>query len=163
MTEQRVGWPSDDFPVFAPASVPLPAGWTPFTQGGAVFGAHHTVAIGGFTPNVLVTVERWPVAVGAAESLEVLRARIAGVKGEERAVEASLTDPDGVFVEAMQRDAKLGEMFVVYRTAVVTHASLTDVFTAVGTATALQAPSIGTDLRDIVRGLRLVSPTEASH
>lgn len=152
---ERIGWPSARFPLFPAASVPLPEGWTPFVQGGAIFGAHHRVSTGGFAPNVLVTVERWPIAVTAEQSLDVLRARIAQVKGREQHVETGLTEPDGIYLEATQREPKLGELLVVYRTAVITHEHLTDVLTAVGTATALQAKSIGDDLRSMVRGLRL--------
>lgn len=156
---ERVGWPSDRFPAFPAASVPLPAGWQPFVQGGAVFGAHHLVPSGGFNANVLVTIERWPLAATAAQSLEVLRARIAQVKGRELRAEDNLTDPDGVYLEANQRDPGLGELLVVYRTAVVTHESITDVVTAVGTVTALQEKSIGSDVREMVRGLRLDAPS----
>ncbi|MGO2111847.1 MAG: hypothetical protein ACTH31_09555 [Pseudoclavibacter sp.] len=159
MTGERIGWPSDRFPAFPAASVPLPAGWQPFVQGGAVFGAHHVVASGGFNANVLVTVERWPIAATADQSLEVLRARIAQVKGREQRVEDGLTDPDGVYLEASQREPRLGELLVVYRTAVVAYDGITDVLTAVGTATTLQAKSIGDDLRDMVRGLALATPT----
>ena len=153
--DARVGWPTAQFPAFPAASVPLPAGWTPFVQGGAVFGAHHRVSTGGFAPNVLVTVERWPIAVTADQSLDVLRARIAQVKGREQHVETGLHDPEGIYLEAVQREPKLGELLVVYRTAVITHDTLTDVLTAVGTATSLQAKSVGDDLRAMVRGLRL--------
>lgn len=158
MTDERVGWPTEQFPAFPAASVPLPAGWKPFVQGGAVFGAHHLVASGGFNANVLVTAERWPVAATVADSLTVLRARIGQVKGKEQHVDEAQTDPDGVYLEAIQREPKLGEMLVVYRTAVVFHDGLTDVLTAVGTATSLQAKSIGDDLRAMVRGLRLDGP-----
>lgn len=153
--DARIGWPTAQFPAFPAASVPLLAGWTPFVQGGAVFGAHHRVSTGGFAPNVLVTVERWPIAVTPEQSLEVLRARIAQVKGREQYAETDLHDPEGIYLEAQQRDQKLGELLVVYRTAVITHEHLTDVLTAVGTATALQAKSIGDELRHMVRGLRL--------
>ena len=158
MSAPRVGWPSPDFPAFPAASVPLPAGWQPFVQGGAVFGAHHRVASGGFRANVLVTAERWPVAATAADSLTVLRARIGQVQGRETHVETDLTAPEGAYLEALQRDAKLGELVVIYRTAVVPHGAVTDVLTAVGTATALQARSLGDDLRAMVRGLRLEAP-----
>lgn len=153
--DERVGWPSPDFPAFPAASVPLPAGWRPFVQGGAVFGAHHVVASGGFNANVLVTVERWPIPATPADSLAVLRARIGQVKGREQHAETELDDPAGVYLEAVQREAKLGELLVVYRTAVVAHERITDVVTAVGTATQLQAGSLGADLRAMVRGLRL--------
>lgn len=158
MSDARVGWPSPAFPAFPDASVPLPSGWTPFVQGGAVFGARHLVPSNGFHANVLVTVERWPVAASAADSLTVLRARIAQVQGRERHVEESLADPDGVYLEASQREASLGELLVVYRTAVVAHDGVTDVLTAVGTANAQQARAIGDDLRSMVKGLRLTAP-----
>lgn len=160
--DERVGWPSAAFPAFPAASVPLCAGWQPFVQGGAVFGAHHVVATGGFSANVLVTAERWPVVATAAQSLEVLRARIAQVKGRERHAEPELDDPAGAYLEAVQRDAKLGELLVVYRTAVVAHESVTDVLTAVGTATTLQAKQLGDELRAMVRGLRLAPPASGA-
>ncbi|GGA73156.1 hypothetical protein GCM10011490_24980 [Pseudoclavibacter endophyticus] len=161
MTGARVGWPSPKFPAFPAASVPLPAGWTPFVQGGAVFGAHHVVGSGGFNANVLITVERWPIAATAEQSLEVLRARIGQVKGREQRVETGLTEPDGVYLEAVQREPRLGELLVVYRTAVVPHDGITDVLTAVGTASVLQVKAIGDDLRAMVRGLELMPPDEA--
>lgn len=158
MSGARVGWPSASFPAFPPASVELPVGWVPFVQGGAVFGAHHPDPSDGFAANVLVTVERWPVVATAADSLTVLRSRLAQAGARELLVEDAPADPEGVYVETAQREPRLGGLLVVYRTAVVAHGGVTDAYTAIGTATDGQAATIGGELRAMVKGLRLTAP-----
>lgn len=153
----RIAYPSERFPALPAVSLEARAGWEPIVFPGALVGVRHAVSTNGFNPNVLVTHERWPGEIGVPDALQRLRGQLAAAAATETRAELDLDDPAGAYLEADQREAALGELRVRYRLAVVPHDGVTDLVTAIGTATAVQAKSMGDDLRAIVRSLSVVA------
>lgn len=161
MTEHETSgvaaYPSAHYPELPAVSIDAPAGWQPIVFPGALVGIRHVVDDGGFNANVLVTHERWPGEIPAADALGRLRAQLVAAGATETYADLEPVGAPGAYLEADQQEASLGDLRVRYRLVVVSHGGLTELVTAVGTATATQSASLGSSLGDIVRSLTVTA------
>lgn len=149
---RRVAMPGPEFPALPAVSLDVPEGWESFVWAGAVMGVKHRVSTGGFAPNVLVTIERWPGEISDTDAEQVLRQRVQAARGKEL---DSSRDDEGFTLGVEQRHPQQGAMIVRYRQQIVRRNGMTDAVTVVGTCTKLQRDGVGDEIRDIVASLRV--------
>lgn len=149
---RRLSMPGEEFPSLPSVSLDVPEGWESFVWAGAVMGVKHRVSTGGFAPNVLVTIERWPGEISDDDAEQVLRQRIQAARGKEL---DSSRDAEGLSLGAEQRHPQHGTMLVRYRQQIVRHRGMTDAITVIGTFTKLQQDGVGEEIRGIVDSIRV--------
>lgn len=161
MTDQqqddRAAFPSERYPELPAVAIDAPSGWQPIVFPGALVGLRHAVDSGGFNANVLVTHERWPGEIPAVDALGRLRAQLVAAGATETYVDMEPEGAPGTYLEADQQEASLGALRVRYRLVVLQHDGITELVTAVGTATATQDSSLGATIGDIVRSLAVTA------
>ncbi|SJM58787.1 hypothetical protein FM112_06145 [Gulosibacter sp. 10] len=117
----------------------------------------HRVATRGFTPQVLVTLDKWPGTVDAAQAIEIVRAQLRQSGARVLAAEELGGEPPQAELRSEVKDGK-GPVRGRYRLQLLHVAGDTLVLTSIATCLRTQEPAIAADLDRILGSAKLVTP-----
>lgn len=148
----RLVFPSVDFPAYPELSVQKPDGWVGLAATGLPLALAKTVEPGTFRPNVLVTLQRFGVDFSVDAAIKALNEKLKKLTRFKESSREVNEDSDGTNVVVIGRFAgSRGEMFVhCVRVVVIKREYVYDVVEITGTASALTGDNGLEEIREIV-------------
>lgn len=142
------------------ASFDLPSSWEDFEWEGTIGGARHKVSTQGFTPNVLVTLDKWPDHVTGEMAIGIVSQQLKTAGARVLTTSDLGGAPPEVELKSEAKDANGLVVRTRYRLQLLEVASDTLVVTSIATYLKVQERAISEDLDRILGSLTLRTHTE---
>ncbi|KAB1644711.1 hypothetical protein [Gulosibacter chungangensis] len=142
------------------ASFDLPNTWEDFEWEGTIGGARHRVATQGFTPNILVTLDKWPDHVSGETAIQIVSQQLKTAGARVLTTSDLGGEPPQVELTSEAKDANGLLVRTRYRLQLLEVAADTLVVTSIATYLKVQERAIREDLDRILDSLTLRTHTE---
>ncbi|MDJ1371285.1 hypothetical protein [Gulosibacter molinativorax] len=137
------------------ASFDLPSTWETFDWEGTIGGARHKVSTQGFTPNILVTLDKWPDRVTGDMAIEIVSKQLKSAGARVLTTSDLGGEPQQVELQSEAQDQSGALVRTRYRLQLLEVASDTLVVTSIATYLKVQEHAIAEDLDRILDSLTL--------